>query len=175
MCGGTTPTEETRSETTMAETSIEIGKKAPAFALKNQADETIRLSDLQGRWVVLYFYPKDDTPGCTTEACDFTAGLAAFEDMDGIIYGISRDSTESHRKFIAKHKLTVGLLSDPEHKMMDKYGAWGTKNMYGKVTEGVIRSTVLIDPQGRVAFRWPNVKAAGHAEKVREKLKELRG
>jgi thioredoxin-dependent peroxiredoxin len=161
---------------TAADKTPQPGDTAPAVEGTDQDGNLWKLSDRLGRkLVLLYFYPKDDTPGCTTEACDFTAGLAAFEGMDGIIYGISRDSTESHRKFIAKHKLAVGLLSDPEHKMMDKYGAWGTKNMYGKVTEGVIRSTVLIDPQGRVAFRWPNVRAAGHAEKVREKLKELRG
>jgi thioredoxin-dependent peroxiredoxin len=159
----------------MAESTIEVGKKAPDFSLKNQNDETVKLSGLKGRWVVLYFYPKDDTPGCTTEACDFTDGLKDFEKLDATILGCSPDSTESHRKFIAKYKLKVSLLSDPEHKVLEKYGAWGEKNMYGKKSMGVIRSTVLIDPEGKVAHHYAKVSANGHAEAVREKLKELRG
>ena len=157
-----------------AASTIEIGKKAPAFSLKNQDDETVKLADLKGKWVVLYFYPRDDTPGCTVEACDFTSGLGGFEGLDAVVFGCSPDTTASHRKFIAKHALKVGLLSDPEHAALVKYGAWGTKNMYGKISEGVIRSTVLIDPAGEVAFHWPKVKAAGHAEAVREKLAAFR-
>src|SRR3954449_7495861 len=101
----------------MAESKIEVGQKAPAFALKNQDDKTVKLSDdsVKGRWVVLYFYPKDDTPGCTVEACDFTAGLKDFEGMKATVLGCSPDSPESHRKFIAKYKLKIRLLSDPEH------------------------------------------------------------
>ncbi|MCB9892314.1 MAG: thioredoxin-dependent thiol peroxidase [Planctomycetes bacterium] len=154
---------------------IQVGKKAPAFTLKNQDDEKVQLSKLAGQWVVLYFYPRDDTPGCTTEACDFTAGIETFQGLDAKVLGCSPDTTEKHRKFIAKHDLKVDLLSDEDHAVMTKYGAWGEKTMYGKKVEGVLRSTVLIDPQGKVAFHWPNVRAAGHATKVLEKLRELRG
>ncbi|HEY0706245.1 MAG TPA: peroxiredoxin, partial [Polyangia bacterium] len=125
-------------------------------------------------WTVLYFYPKDDTPGCTIQACDFTAGLKAFEKLDATVIGCSPDSTESHRKFIAKHKLTITLLSDPERETIKTYGAWGEKNLYGKVSEGVLRSTVIIDPKGKVAHHWPKVSAKGHADEVQEKLQELK-
>ncbi len=152
---------------------IEVGKKAPAFTLEDETGAKVKLSDLAGQWVVLYFYPKDDTPGCTVEACEFTSGLRGFEKLSAAVYGCSRDTPESHRKFIAKHKLKVKLLSDPDHAVMEKYGAWGEKNSYGKTTMGVIRSTVLIDPKGAVAYHWPTVKAAGHAEKVQDKLAEL--
>ncbi|HLU48904.1 MAG TPA: thioredoxin-dependent thiol peroxidase [Planctomycetota bacterium] len=154
---------------------IEVGKKAPAFTLPNQDDEKVRLADLAGKWVVLYFYPRDDTPGCTTEACDFTATIADFESLDAVVIGVSPDSTESHRKFIAKHDLKVMLLSDPDHKVMEKYGAWGEKQNYGRTIEGVIRSTVIIDPNGKVAHHFPNVRAKGHVEKVKEKLAALTG
>ncbi len=152
---------------------IEIGKRAPAFTLKNQDGDKVKLSDLNGQWVVLYFYPKDDTPGCTTEACEFTSGLTDFEALEATVLGCSPDSSESHRKFIAKHDLGITLLSDPDHAVMEKYGAWGEKNMYGKKTTGVIRSTVIIDPDGKVAHHWKKVQAKGHAEKVRETLAGL--
>jgi peroxiredoxin Q/BCP len=154
---------------------IEVGEKAPAFTLKNQDDERVRLSDRKGEWIVLYFYPRDDTPGCTTEACDFTSSLKAFEALGATVLGCSPDTTESHRKFVKKYRLEVTLLSDADHKVMEKYGAWGEKNMYGRTVTGVIRSTVLIDPAGKVAHHWPKVKAQGHAEQVREKLAELKG
>jgi thioredoxin-dependent peroxiredoxin len=160
-------------EAEMAASSLAVGKKAPDFALDNQNDETIRLRDLNGSWVVLYFYPKDDTPGCTVEACDFTSGLKGFEKLNATVLGCSPDSTESHRRFIAKHKLKIDLLSDPERETLLKYGAWGEKQMYGRVTQGVLRSTVIIDPAGKVAHHWPKVSAQGHAAAVREKLKEL--
>ena len=131
-------------------------------------------SDYKGQWLVLYFYPNDDTPGCTTEACDFTNGLKDFEKLDAAVVGCSPNSLESHKKFIAKYKLKVRLLSDPEHKAMTAYGAWGEKVLYGKKTIGVIRSTVIIGPDGKVAHHWARVKAKGHADAVREKLKELR-
>lgn len=154
---------------------IESGKRAPAFTLLNQDDEKVKLSDLRGHWVVLYFYPRDNTPGCTVQACEFTEGVEAFTGLDAVILGCSPDSTESHRKFIAKQDLAIDLLSDPDHAVMEKYGAWGEKTLYGKKTTGVIRSTVLIDPDGKVAHHWPKVQAKGHAEKVRAKLAELRG
>jgi thioredoxin-dependent peroxiredoxin len=158
----------------MAADSALEGKKAPDFTLPKQDDQPVKLGDLKGGWVVLYFYPNDDTPGCTIEAVDFTEGRRDCEKMDATVFGCSPNSTESHRKFIAKHGLKVDLLSDPEKKVLTKYGAWGEKNMYGKITMGVIRSTVLIDPEGRVARHWPKVKAAGHAEAVKATLKELR-
>ena len=161
-------------EQNMPERNIpETGKKAPAFTLKNQKDEKVKLSDFDGKWKVLYFYPKDDTPGCTTEACEFTDGIRKFDKLDAVVLGVSPDSVESHQKFIKKHNLKLTLLSDPDHKVMEKYGAWGTKNMYGKISEGVIRSTFIIDPEGKIAHSWAKVKAAGHAEKVREKIEEL--
>lgn len=153
---------------------IEVGKKAPAFALKNQQEETVRLSQFAGQWVVLYFYPKDDTPGCTKEACEFSGELPRFARMDAVVLGCSPDTPERHRAFIKKHKLRLTLLSDPDRRIMQKYGAWGEKKLYGKTTIGVIRSTVLIDDRGRVAHHWRAVKAAGHAEKVRERLGALR-
>jgi len=154
--------------------TLEVGKKAPAFTLQDETGAKVKLADFVGQWVVLYFYPKDDTPGCTVEACEFTSGLSGFQKLDATVLGCSRDSAESHRKFIAKYKLKVKLLSDPDHAVMEKYGAWGEKSNYGKKTVGVVRSTVLINPEGKVAYHWPTVKADGHAEKVRAKLDELR-
>ena len=153
--------------------TIDVGKKSPAFALQDENGTKITLSSLAGQWVVLYFYPKDDTPGCTVEACEFTSGLPKFDKLDAAVFGCSRDTPESHRKFIAKYKLKIKLLSDPDHEVMEKYGAWGEKNNYGKKTMGVIRSTVIIDPAGKFAHHWATVKAAGHAEQVRAKLAEL--
>ncbi len=155
--------------------SIAVGKPAPSFTLPDQDGTPVSLSGLAGRWVVLYFYPKDDTPGCTTEACEFTGSIADFEGLDAVVLGCSPDTPQKHRSFIAKHELGVRLLSDPDHMAMERYGAWGEKKMYGRTTIGVIRSTVLIDPEGKVSHHWPKVKAAGHAAKVRERLDELRG
>ena len=153
--------------------AVEEGRKAPAFALADENGEKVRLSELAGNWVVLYFYPRDDTPGCTVEACDFTSGLKSFEKLGAKVYGCSPDSGESHREVIKKYKLKIGLLSDPSHKVMEKYGAWGEKNMYGKIVVGVIRSTVLIDPKGKVAKHWKRVKTKGHADGVHKALEEL--
>lgn len=153
---------------------LKEGDLAPDFTLPSDSGQTVKLADFRGKKVVLYFYPKDDTPGCTTEACEFTDGIKALEKLDAVVLGCSADTPESHRRFIAKHGLEITLLSDVDRAVMRTHGAWGEKSLYGRTTIGVIRSTVLIDPQGRVAFHWPNVKAAGHAEKVREKLAELR-
>ena len=152
--------------------AVQEGKKAPAFTLADENGEKVRLSDLAGNWVVLYFYPRDDTPGCTVEACDFTSGLKSFERLGAKVYGCSPDTAESHQKFIKKFKLKIHLLSDPAHKVMEKYGAWGEKNMYGNITLGVIRSTVLINPKGKVAKHWKRVKTRGHAESVRKVLED---
>jgi peroxiredoxin Q/BCP len=158
----------------MTDRGIEVGAKAPAFTLPDENGSPVALADFRGRWVVLYFYPKDDTPGCTTEACEFTEGMRSFDGLDAVVLGCSADSAESHRAFIAKFGLKVRLLSDRDRSVMKAYGAWGEKTQYGRTTMGVIRSTILVAPDGRVAHHWPNVKAAGHAEKVREKLAELR-
>jgi len=157
----------------MTGSKVEIGRAAPPFLLPDQDGVGVSLAGLRGRWVVLYFYPKDDTPGCTTEACEFTEGIEAFRSLDAVVLGCSPDSPEQHRKFIARHGLEVRLLSDPDHEVLEAYGAWGEKNMYGKITVGVIRSTVIIDPDGRVAHRWKRASAKGHALKVRERLEEL--
>ena len=154
---------------------IKAGAKAPAFTLLNQDDHKTKLSDFKGQWVTLYFYPKDDTPGCTTEACDFTDGLKSLEKLSAKVLGVSADSTESHRKFIAKFNLKITLLSDPDHKMIDKYGVWQKKLNYGKEYMGIVRTTYLINPEGKVAYVWEKVSADGHAAKVTEKLKELTG
>lgn len=157
----------------MADVNVEVGRKAPLFTLEDQDGSKVALRDLIGQWVVLYFYPKDDTPGCTKEACQFTESIRLFKKLNAAVYGVSPDSPQSHEKFIKKFKLKVDLLCDPDKKMMAKYGAWGEKNMYGKVTMGVIRSTVIIDPAGRVVHHWKRVKADGHAAHVKEKLERL--
>ena len=153
---------------------ITVGKPAPAFSLPDQDGRTRKLFEFKGSWVVLYFYPRDDTPGCTVEACEFTEGIRGFAKIDAEVLGCSPDTPDRHRKFIAKYKLKVTLLSDPEHEAMEAYGAWGDKVLYGRKFKGVIRSTVLIDPEGKVAHHWKKVSAKGHAEKVREKIAELK-
>lgn len=157
----------------MARHTFEVGAFAPQFTLPNQDGEPVSLAELQGQWVVLYFYPKDDTPGCTTEACQFSEAIQEFAGLNAVVLGCSPDSPSRHRKFREKYGLHVMLLADPEHRVMEQYGAWGEKKMYGKPVQGVVRSTVLIDPQGRVAHHWPTVKADGHAAAVRDKLQQL--
>jgi len=157
----------------VAGAKIEVGKKAPEFTLKNQDEKDVSLKDFKGKWVVLYFYPKDDTPGCTTEACDFRDNFRQLESLNAVVLGVSADSPESHRNFIKKYNLNLTLLSDPERKVMETYGAWGVKKANGKETKGVTRSTVLIDPKGTIAHHWPNVTPSGHAEEVRQALEKL--
>ena len=152
---------------------LAVGSRAPAFSLQDAEGNKVRLADFKGQWVVLYFYPRDDTPGCTTEACEFTEALSEFEGLGAVVLGCSPDTPASHQKFAAKHELGITLLSDPEHAALEAYGAWGEKTLYGKKSLGVIRTTVLIDPAGKIRHVWPKVKAAGHAEAVRSKLAEL--
>lgn len=152
---------------------LEIGTKAPEFCLPNQDEVEICLKDLIGKWVVFYFYPKDSTPGCTTEACDFSAEQEKFEDMDAIILGVSPDTPRKHRNFIAKKELTITLLADEQKRVLQAYEAWGLKKMYGKEYEGVLRTTYIINPEGNIAFGFEKVRVKGHVEKVKEKLKEL--
>ena len=152
---------------------LPIGQAAPAFSAPNQAGKLLTLADYEGKWLVLYFYPKDSTPGCTTEATDFTHLAADFSALGAIILGVSPDSEKSHCKFIEKQSLAFDLLSDRDHQIAEAYGAWGLKKFMGKQYLGILRSTFLIDPQGQLAYRWPTVKVKGHAEAVLAKLKEL--
>ena len=154
---------------------IEIGQPAPVFTLPDHDGNTVRLDDLSGQWVVLYFYPKDDTPGCTSEACEFTSALPDFEGLAATVLGCSPDAPESHRDFIAKHDLGITLLSDEDHAVMEQYGAWGEKTLYGKKSVGVKRSTVLIAPDGNVAHHWKRVSVEGHADAVAKRLAQLQG
>ncbi|MDE3064838.1 MAG: thioredoxin-dependent thiol peroxidase [Acidobacteriota bacterium] len=146
------------------------GARAPAFTLTNQRGERVALGDFKGERVVVYFYPADDTPGCTKEACQFNDELAAFRGLGVSVLGISPDDAASHTRFATKYALGFDLLSDPTRAVMERYGAWGEKMMYGKRVVGVIRSTFLIGPTGRVERAWYNVRADGHAAKVREAL-----
>ena len=152
---------------------IEVGKKAPAFALTADDGTKVKLSDLQGSPVVLYFYPKDDTPGCTKEACAFRDRHAEMEQLGAKVLGVSPDPVESHVKFRDKYSLNFPLLADPDHAVADKYGAWREKNMYGKKSMGIQRSTYLIDAGGKVAKVWQRVQVDGHDEQVLEALKAL--
>jgi len=149
---------------------LEVGKKAPAFTLINQDGEKVSLKDFAGQRVVLYFYPADDTPGCTTEACQFNDELKAFAKLDTVVLGVSPNNEASHIKFREKYGLKFNLLCDPDKKMMEKYGAYGEKILYGKTVIGVIRSTFIIGPTGTIERTWYSVKTNGHAAKVLEAL-----
>ncbi len=151
----------------------EIGKAAPAFTLDTDAGERLALRDLKGRPVVLYFYPKDDTSGCTTEACGFRDAFPRFKKSKAVILGVSPDSVKSHQKFKAKYDLPFTLLADPEHEVAEKYGVWKQKSMYGRTYMGIERTTFVLDPSGRIAKIFHKVKPAGHAEEVAAALGEL--
>jgi len=153
---------------------LKVGDKAPDFCLPNQDSEEICLRDFAGSWVVLYFYPKDNTPGCTTEALDFTALKSEFEKEGATILGVSPDSIKRHQNFITKKELQITLLSDEDKEVAQKYGVWQLKKMYGREYMGIVRSTFLIDPDGNIAEIWTKVKVKGHAQEVLEKLKELK-
>lgn len=152
---------------------IQVGKKAPAFTLESSEGGKVKLSEQAGKIVVVYFYPRDSTSGCTLEAQDFTAKLPAFEKAGAVVYGVSKDSIESHCKFRDKYELKVPLLSDPDGKMLEAYGAWGEKVLYGKKSKGIIRSTVLIGTDGKVVKHWPKVTVKGHADAVLAAVHEL--
>ena len=149
------------------------GKKAPAFSLPASTGKKVALKDFLGKKVVLYFYPKDNTPGCTTEACNFRDSHQAFEKHDAVILGVSPDGIASHEKFIAKQDLPFILLSDEEHKVAEKYGVWREKNMYGRKFWGIVRSTFVIDRQGKIAKIFPKVKVKDHHKEVLEVLKQV--
>ena len=145
---------------------IEPGKKAPAFTLNDQHGTRHRLSEYAGRPVVLYFYPKDDTPGCTTESCDFQTRLPRFKRSKAVVLGASILDEKSKAKFAGKHGLTFPLLADAEHAVAEKYGVWQEKLRYGRKYMGIVRTTYLIDAKGKIARRWDKVKVDGHAEDV---------
>lgn len=152
---------------------LEVGSPAPDFTLEDQSGSSHTLSDQRGKWVVVYFYPKDDTPGCTKEACSFRDALPRFQDVGAAVYGVSADDRGSHEKFARKYELNFPLLVDPEKRVLNAYGAYGEKSMYGKKYMGVLRVTYLVDPDGKIARVWPKVKPEGHADEVRAAIAEL--
>jgi len=152
---------------------LKVGVEAPGFCLPDKDNKEVCLKDFKGKYVVLYFYPKDNTPGCTTEAIGFTGILPELQKLDGIVIGISPDSPESHAKFIKKKNLKVILLSDVDKKVLKAYGKWGKKKFLGKEYIGVTRSTFLLDPNGNIAHIWPKVSVKGHPEDVEKVIKEL--
>lgn len=154
---------------------VNTGEISPDFCLPSIDEKQICLSSLKGKWVVLYFYPKDNTSGCTREAMEFTKVLQELRAMGTEVLGVSRDSPASHKKFAEKHGICVALVSDVDHRVTEAYGAWKLKKMYGKEGYGVVRTTFLINPEGRVARIWRSVKVIGHAEEVVSALKSLRG
>ncbi len=152
---------------------IEVGKKAPAFTLDSSDGDKVKLADHAGKRVVVYFYPRDNTPGCTVEAQEFSAAIPALKKLGVVVLGVSKDSIASHCKFRDKYSLAFPLLSDPEGKVLEAYGAWGDKVMYGKKMKGIIRSTVLIGEDGKVAKHWPKVSVKGHVADVVDSVKAL--
>ena len=152
---------------------IKVDEKAPEFCLPNQDDVEICLRDLKGKWIVLYFYPKDNTPGCTTEACEFTEALPDFNDLDAVILGVSADSTKKHRNFIEKKELGITLLSDESTDMMQEYGVWQLKKNYGKEYMGIVRTTLIINPEGVVKALFEKVRVKDHVANVQKTLQEL--
>ena len=155
----------------------EVGTKAPAFKLPASTGQMISLKDFSGtngKNVVLYFYPRDDTPGCTTEACGFRDQFSQFQTADTVVLGVSTDTVASHEKFVTKFSLPFPLLADESHELAEKYGVWVEKNMYGKKSMGIQRATFLIDKLGKIAAVWPKVKVDGHVEEVAAKLAELK-
>jgi peroxiredoxin Q/BCP len=151
---------------------IDPGSPAPDFHLPDQSGKVHALPDYRGKWIVLYFYPRDNTPGCTREACQFRDSAARFPPHGAVVLGVSPDSEASHQKFAAKYDLPFPLLVDHDAKLCQAYGVWQQKSMYGRLFPGVVRTTYLIDPQGRVAHRWDKVSVTGHDEAVLEKLAE---
>ena len=152
---------------------LATGDKAPTFSLTDARDQTHKISDFHGQWIVLYFYPKDDTPGCTKQACGFRDTHPFFEAMNTTIIGISRDASASHAKFEEKYDLPFLLLSDPDLKAANAYGVWQEKKLYGKISMGIVRSTFIIDPKGIIRAIFHKVRVEGHVEKVLKSLKEL--
>jgi len=152
---------------------LQVGDAVPDFCLPNQDEEEICFRDIKGKWIVLYFYPKDNTPGCSTEAQDFTKALQDFEKLNAIVLGVSPDSPQKHRNFIEKKELKITLLSDEEKELCKLFGVWQLKKFMGKEYMGVVRSTFIINPEGKIAAVWSKVRVKGHVDEVKTKLKEL--
>lgn len=152
--------------------SVEVGKQAPDFTLPNQDGNEVSLSDFKGKSVVLYFYPKDMTPGCTTEACEFRDAQESFSELDAIIIGVSPDPIEKHQKFINKHDLPFLLLADEDHKAAEAYGVWKLKKNFGKEYYGIERSTFIIDPEGKIQKEFRKVKVDGHVEEALQAIRD---
>lgn len=150
------------------------GSPLPAFSLQDDQGATVTNADLKGRWTVLYAYPKDSTPGCTTEACDFRDSWTRVQALGAQVYGLSRDSLKSHQNFITKQQLPFRLLSDPDCALLKPLGAFGKKLMYGKEVEGIIRSTFLVDPKGVIRHVWPKVSVKGHVQEALDVLTKLK-
>ncbi|MGB0507309.1 MAG: thioredoxin-dependent thiol peroxidase [Pikeienuella sp.] len=153
--------------------SAQIGDVAPTFSLPTGDGQMANVPDLNGRNVVLYFYPRDDTPGCTTEAQDFSAAAEQFAALNTVVIGVSKDSIAKHGKFSTKHGLTVTLASDEESDVCERYGVWQEKNMYGRKFMGIVRATLLIDDQGVIRHTWPKVKVKGHVDAVLAEVASL--
>ena len=153
---------------------LDIGNTIPDFCLPNQDEEEICFRDIKGRWIVLYFYPRDNTPGCTTEASDFTDELTDFRELDAVVIGVSPDTPRKHRNFIAKHNLKITLLADTEKELAKKFGVWQLKKSYGREYMGIVRSTFLISPDGKLAYKWEKVRVKGHVQEVKKRLIELK-
>ncbi len=152
---------------------LQVGDRAPQFTLLDQEGEKVALRDLRGTPVVVYFYPKDDTSGCTTQACGIRDQWSEFEEAGAAVLGISPDPVDSHARFAAEHDLPHRLLADPDREVIEKYGAWGTKSMYGREYQGVIRSSVLVAPNGKVAAVWPKIQPKQHADAVLRAIRAL--
>jgi thioredoxin-dependent peroxiredoxin len=150
--------------------ALQAGDKAPVFELKDQTGKTVKLSDFKGKQVVVYFYPKDSTPGCTTEACDFRDEHSRLLKKGAVVLGISPDGQKSHEKFATKFELPFPLLSDEDHSVAEKYGAWGERSMYGRKFMGILRSTFLVGADGKISKVWPKVKVTDHVAEVIEAL-----
>ena len=148
-------------------------QEALAFCLPDQDGETFCLENLRGKWIILYFYPRDNSKSCTLEAIIFTENLKSLEEMGAVVVGVSPDSVKSHHNFAQKHDLNFTLLSDPEHEVLEKFGVWQLKKMYGKEYMGVERSTFIINPDGYIVYEWRKVRVKGHVEEVKQTLSEL--
>jgi len=157
----------------MPMTQLAIGDKAPEFSLPRDGGETVNLSGFAGKMVVLYFYPRDDTTGCTKEAIGFTENVQAFAALDTVILGVSKDGVKKHDKFVAKHALKIALLSDEESDVCERYGVWVEKSMYGKTYMGIERATFLIDADGKIAQIWRRVRVPGHVDAVLDAVRAL--
>jgi len=153
---------------------LEIDDSVPDFCIPNQDEEEICFRDIRGRWIVLYFYPKDNTPSCTTEACGFTTSLPDFDSLGSIVLGVSPDTPKRHRNFIKKYDLKITLLADEERDLANKFGVWQRKKSFGIEYMGIVRATFIINPEGKIAHSWKNVRVKGHIEAVKEKLTELK-